>query len=225
MTDLRCVIFDVDGTLVDSQADIVASMNAAFAAVDLPAPPRADILSHVGLSLGLIFPRMVPDLDATAHRAMEAAYKDRYAALRAAGGASGGAPLYPGAAEALSRLSAQPETLLALATGKSNRGLDHLIEAHGWHGLFVSRQSADDHPSKPHPSMIAQVLRDTGVDARRAVMVGDTSYDMDMARAAGIRAVGVAWGYHPAHNLQADARVESFDALPAAIDDLLEDAA
>ena len=217
---LRLIIFDVDGTLVDSQADIVASMTAAFDHVGLPVPDRAAILSIVGLSLPLAMAELAPQADAQTQRAMVAAYKDRYMALRAAGGSERSSPLYPGIRDVLARLHAVPETLLGVATGKSQRGLDALISGHGLDGMFITRQCADHHPSKPHPSMIRQAMDETGVSAGDTIMVGDTSFDMEMARAAGVFALGVGWGYHSHDRLGAAHRVvDSVDALSAVLDD------
>lgn len=222
MPDLRLVIFDVDGTLVDSQAEIAAAMGYAFAEQGLPPLPHSAVVSIVGLSLPEAMLRLVPDLPQDVRDALVEGYKRAYMSRRQEIGAAAGSPLFPGAAQALATLSADPFTLLAVATGKSRRGLDKLIEGHGWQGLFVSQQVADFHPSKPHPSMILAALAETGVSPDHAVMVGDTSYDMDMARAAGIKSVAVAWGYHPVETLTADATVQSFADLPTVIDTLLE---
>jgi len=109
--------------------------------------------------------------------------------------------------------------LLGIATGKSKRGLDKLIEGHGLHGLFVTQQVADFHPSKPHPSMIFQAMADAGVSAENTVMVGDTSFDMDMAAAAGVRGIGVNWGYHTPDRLQNAAQIiDSYADLPLLLD-------
>ncbi|WP_224817003.1 HAD-IA family hydrolase [Hasllibacter sp. MH4015] len=213
---MRLVIFDVDGTLVDSQGHILASMEGAFRAHGLPVPPREAILSIVGLSLPEAFVRLVPD-HAHLRDDLTAAYKDTFASLRMSGAAQ--SPLYPGAAEVLAELAAQPDTLLGVATGKSRRGLDHLIELHGWERTFQSVQVSDHHPSKPHPSMVLSCLSETGVEAGDAVMVGDTSFDMEMARAACVRGIGVGWGYHPAAELRdagAVAVLSDFAELPAA---------
>lgn len=222
MTALRCVIFDVDGTLVDSQADILASMARAFDRVGAPVPPRPEVLSIVGLSLDIAMMRLAPACDPAEIARMVDTYKASYADLRRQAGAAEASPLYPGARSTLDRLQAQPETLLALATGKSRRGLDALLDSHGLMSLFVSRQVADHHPSKPHPSMLETILGETGVPASRAVMIGDTTFDMEMARAAGVRCIGVSWGYHPAGRLDADRIVTSFAEVIPAIDDLLE---
>ncbi len=221
MTAPRLVIFDVDGTLVDSQRDILAAMSATFAEIGRPMPARATVLGGVGLSLPETMLRLAGDADAATRTRMIELYCAAYNGLRADNGPDS-SPFYPGAREALLRLSQAPDTLLAVATGKSRRGLDRLIEAHRLEGIFASRQTADDHPSKPHPAMLLAALSETGVPARRAVMIGDTSYDMDMARAAGIASIGVSWGYHPVAQLRAGRIIDDFAALPGALDQLTE---
>ncbi|QEW22111.1 Phosphoglycolate phosphatase [Marinibacterium anthonyi] len=213
MADLKLVIFDVDGTLVDSQAAIVGAMTHAFAAVDAPLPARDVLLSIVGLSLDHAMPRLAPDLEPAAHDRMVEAYRDTFRANRLSQGEAS-MPLYPGALEALQALAEIPEVLLGVATGKSRRGLDAMIEAHGLEKYFVTRQVADDHPSKPHPSMILTAMSETGVDAVDTVMIGDTEFDMAMAAAAGVAGLGVSWGYHPVHMLQPSrAILDDFGAL------------
>jgi len=220
MTQPRLVIFDVDGTLVDSQEDILGSMHAAFTGQGLPVPADGAIRGIVGLSLPVAVEVLAPLLDAGTRDAVVAAYKAHYNGLRLAHGAKG-SPLFPGARAALARLEAAPGVQLAVATGKSRRGLDGLIAVHELAGVFVSTQVADDHPSKPHPSMIHACLRETGVTADNAVIIGDTEFDIDMGHAAGIRAIGVTWGYHPVARLaRADALLDRFDALDAALDRL-----
>lgn len=216
---LRLVLFDVDGTLVDSQASIVAAMTAAFAGSGLPVPERSAILSIVGLSLPHAMERLAPGH--TARDALVTAYKDAYFAQRAEKGAARLSPLYPGARRALERLSSRPEILLGVATGKSRRGLDAVLADHGLEALFVTRQTADHHPSKPHPSMIETAMAEAGVGPEATVMVGDTSFDIEMARAAGARSVGVGWGYHAPEALQrADKVVHGFNDLAAALEEI-----
>ncbi|MDX5349092.1 MAG: HAD-IA family hydrolase [Paracoccaceae bacterium] len=196
---MRLVVFDVDGTLVDSQHHIVSAMTQGFADAGLAAPSRAEILGIVGLSLPVAVAQLVPLAELPVQARIVEGYKTAYMQARM----TQAAPLYPGARDCLSRLGARDDLLLAVATGKSRRGLDALLQAHGLTGHFISLQTADGHPSKPHPSMLETVLADAGVAADRAVMIGDTSFDMDMARAAGMRGFGVAWGYHPASALDA----------------------
>ena len=204
---LRLVIFDVDGTLIDSQAHIVAAMNGAFEGIGLTPPSREETLSIVGLSLPVAIDRLVPGMDAATQATLVEGYKDGFMRLRADNGAAL-SPFYPGALEVLRNLAAQGDLLLGIATGKSRRGTDHLMEMHGIRSLFQTVQVADDHPSKPSPSMIHACLSETGVDTTHAVILGDTVFDMEMGRNAGIPAIGVNWGYHPAENLtKAGARV------------------
>ena len=213
--DLRLVVFDVDGTLVDSQGDIIGAMTSAFLANNLPVPDRAAILGVVGLSLDVLMPMLVPDVSTTTHAQLVQAYKDSYMDARKQQGAAVSSPLYDGARACLEALNAQPNILLGVATGKSKRGLDKLIEGHGFEGLFVTQQVADFHPSKPHPSMLLQAMADAGVAAKDAMMIGDTSFDMDMAASAGMRSIGVAWGYHTRTALaQATCIADSFAQLP-----------
>lgn len=196
MSDLSLILFDVDGTLVDSQGDIVASMDVAFRSVGVPVPERADILGIIGLSLPQAMAALAPDRSPTEWDRMVEAYKDAYVALRQSKGKAAGSPLYPHVLDVLNTLAARNDLLLGTATGKSRRGLDLLVDAHDIRSHFTTLQCADDHPSKPHPSMIHTAMSETGIEARNTVMIGDTSYDMKMARAAGVAALGVSWGYH-----------------------------
>lgn len=220
MNDIKLVIFDVDGTLVDSQGLIVASMAAAFDTVGLPVPLRSDILGIVGLSLEEAFARLAPTV--ADHSAMLEAYRAHYFEARSKEGTPATSPLIPKARETLAILGSDPWMFMAVATGKSQRGLESLIEGHDLKGVFASLQCADFHPSKPNPAMIEAILADTGAARSRTVMVGDTSFDIDMARAAGVKSIAVSWGYHPAETLGADAVIYSFDELPATVERLLE---
>lgn len=211
----RLVIFDVDGTLVDSQDDIIASMRSAFTQAGLAHPEDDAVRAIVGLSLDMALPRLAPDAEGEMHSRMVGWYKQAYMTSRLTRGVRETSPLYPGVAEGLAALAAQPGLVLGIATGKSRRGLDTLLEGHGLTGHFATCQVADDHPSKPHPSMVLAALAETGVAAQDAVMIGDTSYDRDMARAAGVGFVGVSWGYHPVESLTGGAAVvDSFAQLP-----------
>ncbi len=202
ISPVRLVIFDVDGTLVDSQGDIVSALMAAFADVGVAVPPRETMLGIVGLSLDVAMPVLAPEQTAAVHKRMVQAYKDSYMQKRADVGAAQSSPMYPGAMDALLMLGGIQNVVLGVATGKSRRGLDKLIEGHGLEGMFVTQQVADFHPSKPHPSMILQAMADTGTTPENTLMIGDTSFDMDMAVAAGVRGIGVNWGYHGREKLE-----------------------
>ncbi|MEM9551293.1 MAG: HAD-IA family hydrolase [Pseudomonadota bacterium] len=209
----RLILFDVDGTLVDSQAAIVQAMHAAFDAIRHPVPERPVLLSVIGLSLDRAMQHLTPDLGSSDHARMAEVYKTTFSANRTELGAAH-APLYPGARNMLDQLAGMSGHVLGVATGKSQRGLDALIEAHGLGDHFITRQVADHHPSKPHPSMIQTAMDETGADPRDTVMIGDTSFDMEMARAAGVTGIGVSWGYHSAEALGVDHVLSTFDDLP-----------
>ena len=223
MNGPRLVVFDVDGTLVDSQHVILDAMVVAFATLGEPMPAREAVLGIVGLSLNEAMATLAPHLPEADALRLADAYRDRFVAQRAAGGAEAHAPLYPGALDALERLAARPGVLLGVATGKARRGLDHVFASHGLARFFVTAQTADHQPSKPHPSMLLAALAETGCDAAAAAMVGDTEFDMAMGRAAGLATVGVAWGYHPRQRLLdagADVVIDDFAALDAALERL-----
>jgi phosphoglycolate phosphatase len=194
----RLAIFDCDGTLVDSQANICLAMEECFVGAGLEAPDRAQTRRVVGLSLVEAMRQMLPHAEPHVHVALAEDYKTSFQRLRTGGLVE--EPLYEGVAELIETL-AFDGWLLGVATGKSDRGLALCLDHHGIHGRFVTLQTADRHPSKPHPSMIEQAMADAGAAPETTVMIGDTSYDMAMARAAGVTAIGVAWGYHDAEEL------------------------
>lgn len=218
---LRLVVFDIDGTLVDSQSDIIGAMSRAFDAEGLSPPTRTETLSIVGLSLPVAMARLRPEAPEDQLDRLVMGYKDAYVALRAETSAAESSPLYPGARDVLEALHAIPDVLLGVATGKSKRGLDKLTEAHGLDHFFVTRQVSDFHPSKPHPSMLLQAIAEAGVDRADTVMVGDTSFDMQMASAAGVAGIGVSWGYHHESELRpAHALLGAFSELPELLDEM-----
>jgi phosphoglycolate phosphatase len=186
--------------LVDSQANICVAMEEAFAAAGLTPPERARTRRVVGLSLVEAMAAMLPEGGPDLHLALAEHYKSAFQRLRGAGLVV--EPLYEGMAEAIDVL-ASDGWRLGIATGKSDRGLGLCLDRHGLADRFATLQTADRHPSKPHPSMIEAALAETGADARGSMMIGDTSYDMMMAKAAGVRAIGVAWGYHSRETLVA----------------------
>jgi phosphoglycolate phosphatase len=190
---MKLVVFDVDGTLVDSQHLIVAAQEAAFAEHGLTAPNRAEALSVVGLSLPQAFRRLVGE-DGPVESLAES-YKRAFNTLRLDPDYE--EPLFPGMGDLLRRLRARGDLRLGIATGKSRRGVDRLIATHGWEDWFATTQTADDAPSKPDPTMLRQAMNEAGARPDTTVMVGDTTYDMAMAVSAGAAAIGVGWGYHP----------------------------
>ena len=194
----RLAVFDCDGTLVDSQHSICSAMTMAFEGEKLVAPDRTTILSVVGLSLPLAIARLLPEAEADFHDHLSESYKRAFQQMRRDNAVS--EPLYPGIAELIRQLDADG-WLLGVATGKSDRGLNLCLSHHGIHAHFVTLQTADRHPSKPHPSMLLTAMADAGAIPETTVMIGDTSYDIDMALAAGTKALGVGWGYHPPADL------------------------
>ncbi len=209
----RLALFDCDGTLVDSQANICIAMENAFTEAELSPPPRHAIRRIVGLSLLEIMRALLPDADSEMHREMVERYRLSYLAMRNDGMEH--EPLYDGMAEVLSQLD-EDGWMLGVATGKSDRGLERCLDHHGIKAKFVTLQTADRHPSKPHPSMIYQAIADAGSSTENTVMIGDTIYDIHMAVAAGCRSIGVGWGYHPVDELReagADMIAETMDEL------------
>jgi len=206
---MRLIIFDVDGTLVDSQQMIVAAQTRAISKLGLPVPSRTTMLGVVGLSLHEAFASIFGEdapLDALAHE-----YKAEWRVLVDEGHVS---PLYDGAQDLLDVLAAKPDHFLGIATGKSRRGIADLLAQHQWHNLFATVQTADDAPSKPAPDMILQAMAELDCAPQDCVMIGDTKFDMDMARHAGVRGIGVSWGFHSRAELaQADVIVDDFAAL------------
>ena len=205
----RLAIFDCDGTLVDGHAAVCIAMERAFAQSALPTPVRHDIRRIVGLSLPQAVRRLAPDAGADTQAHIVDAYKTSFRQARLDGSLN--EALYDGIADLLHDLHASGWTL-AVATGKSDRGLAATLRANDLTELFASLQTADRHPSKPDPSMIEQCLADSGASAADAVMIGDTVFDIHMAANAGVRAIGVDWGYHEADELlQAGAEAVAAD--------------
>ena len=194
----RLAIFDCDGTLVDSGATIHRALSAAFGQNGLELPPPELSRKIIGLSLTEAMAALLPAEPAERHAAIAEDYKRAFWTLRAAGEVE--EPLFDGVLELLDTLE-NDGWLLAVATGKSDRGLKHCLESHDIHARFVSLQTADRHPSKPHPSMVEQALADAGAAAETSIVIGDTSFDMAMAVNAGTAGIGAGWGYHDAEEL------------------------
>jgi phosphoglycolate phosphatase len=161
--------------------------------------PSSEISRRViGLSLTEAMAALLPDAASELHLQLAEDYKRAFRDFRAAGKVE--EPLYDGVLELLDELESQG-WLLAVATGKSDRGLQHCLELHGIHARFVSLQTADRHPSKPHPSMVLQAIADAGAAPDTTIVLGDTSYDRAMAAGAGATGIGAGWGYHDAEEL------------------------
>lgn len=197
---MKLAVFDCDGTLVDGQASICEAMERAFAELGLVPPDRNAIRRAVGLSLPQAARRLLPESEAALHHAVAEAYKQHFRAARSEGRLQ--QALFDGIVPLLDALLDSGWTL-GVATGMSDRGLVHCLATHGLTGHFVTLQTADRHPSKPHPAMLEAALFEAGALPHEAVMIGDTRFDMDMAASAGVRALGVAWGYHEPHELRA----------------------
>lgn len=213
----KLVIFDCDGTLVDSQHMIVAAMHRAYADHDRAPPERERLLEIVGLSLPQAFSHLGQGERDFPVDSLVERYKAAFFALRQS--PEFHEPLFPGARDTVEALAERPEVLLGIATGKSQRGVRAVLGRHGLMDRFVTVKTADDAPSKPHPAMVLDAMREAGVGAGDTVVVGDTAWDMAMARSAGAAGIGVSWGYHAVGALReagAEAVVDHFaDLVPA----------
>ncbi len=195
------IIFDCDGTLVDSQHLIAAAMEKAFETVSLAPPPREAVLGIVGLSLPQAISRLATGASEEMIMKITDGYKGAFGALRQ--NPDNWEPMYEGALEAVRHLASLENVALGIATGKSRRGVDRLLKRFELTSCFATIQTADDAPSKPHPGMIERAITEVDGEAATTVMIGDTTLDMEMARNAGVTAFGVAWGYHPVEQLRA----------------------
>jgi phosphoglycolate phosphatase len=212
----RLAIFDCDGTLVDSGATIHAALLQAFDVHGLTCPPPAVTRKVIGLSLDEAMAALVADAD---HAALSRTYKDAFFAMRGAGRVD--EPLFDGILDLLDTLEADG-WLLGVATGKSDRGLWHCLENHGLAGRFITLQTADRHPSKPHPAMALAAMAEAGAAPDATIFIGDTGWDMGCARSAGAGAIGAAWGYHD-HDELIGAGADAVASTPADVAGLAED--
>lgn len=215
---VRLAVFDCDGTLVDGQASICEAMDIAFSQTGLPAPDHHDVRRIVGLSLPQAIRMLAPDADQALQVAAVDAYKRAYRTSRLEGRLE--EPLFSGIAELIDQLQSAG-WMLAVATGKSDRGLLSCLASHGIKDRFISLQTADRHPSKPHPAMLQAALADALAEPENTVMIGDTTFDMDMAIAANVRPIGVDWGYHTTQELTAAGAI-AVATSPGHLGDLLK---
>jgi phosphoglycolate phosphatase len=194
----RLAIFDCDGTLVDSGGNIHAALGDSFTDYGIAVPTLEATRKIIGLSLVEAIAALTPDVDPEAHVEIAESYKLHFQRARAEGRVE--EPLFNGIPELLDSLEADG-WLLAVATGKSDRGLALCLDCHGYAQRFMSLQTADRHPSKPHPSMVHQAMADAGASPETTVVIGDTAFDMGMAVAAGATGIGAGWGYHEPHEM------------------------
>jgi phosphoglycolate phosphatase len=216
---VRLAVFDCDGTLIDSQVNIIRAMASTFERHGLIPPEDHATRRVVGLSLVEAMQALLPEGESALHESMAQDYKFAFQRLRADKSLDP-EPLYPGVAEGLAELEARG-WLLGVATGKSDRGLALALAHHGLTGHFVTLQTADRHPSKPHPAMLNAALAEAGAAPAQATIIGDTVFDMAMGVNARVRAIGVDWGYHEASELRdagAVTVVDDFAALITALE-------
>ncbi len=204
------LIFDWDGTLMDSIARIVNCFGNACTDSGLPRPADAAMRHVIGLGLTEAVDQLLPGVDEAARERVVARYREHFLHIDQTA-----MPLFEGVRTGLGLLADQGY-LLAVATGKSRRGLDRVLEESGLGGLFVATRCADEAFSKPHPKMLEDLLDYTGLESNRALMVGDTTYDLQMARAASMDSLAVSYGVHSREDLQAHAPracLDSFDEV------------
>lgn len=197
---MKLVVLDCDGTLVDSQNGICEAMAYAFTGFGLAPPAREATLAIVGLSLPEAVKALAPEIDDALRAQMVDRYKSAFLDIRREPDLH--EPLFDGVAAAIEAFGRRDDVMLGIATGKSRKGVDRLFAREGWAHRFVTIQTSDLHPSKPHPSMLQAAMAEAGVAPGRTVMVGDTTFDIAMGLAAGTGALGVGWGYHTPEELR-----------------------
>ncbi|WP_165219715.1 HAD-IA family hydrolase [Affinirhizobium pseudoryzae] len=191
---MKLVLFDCDGTLVDSAALIHETMRRTFVQFGKREPLVEETKSIIGLTLDIAIARMQgkPHVDDEAVQMM-AYYKSLFATVRS--DMNFREPLFDGIRDVIETLGARDDLLLGAVTGKSRRGLDLVLDTHDFRKVFVVGRTADDCPSKPHPAMVTECCDEMGVRPADTLVIGDAIYDMQMAKAAGATAIGVSWGY------------------------------
>ncbi|WIX34480.1 HAD-IA family hydrolase [Salinicola sp. JS01] len=212
----RLVIFDWDGTLMDSAARIVACMEAAADELGWVAPTPAAIRDIIGLGLPEAMEALYPGIGELERDTLQAAFSRQF---RLADQVP--SPFFPGVREGMAQLRQTPGCRLAVATGKSRRGLDRVFAHHGCGEWFAASRTADQTRSKPHPQMLEELLAMCQLPAEAAVMVGDTEYDLEMARALGMDRVAVSYGVHARERLLASEPVHVVDDFAGLVEWLL----
>lgn len=220
---MKLVVFDMDGTLIDTQALITEHMATTFLGAGLTPPTAAASRRVIGLSLPVALARLAHSDDPVLIDKLVNDYKAHYRASLLTEDSREG--LFPGAMEALGALKARDDVLLGIATGKGLNGVHRILQLHGLTDYFVTLQTPDHNPSKPHPGMLETAMRETGATPEQTVMIGDTTFDIEMGVAAKTRSIGVTWGYHEPRELiavGADTMIDRYDQLVGAIDKLLD---
>lgn len=190
MQRFELLVFDWDGTLMDSEARIVACLQGAIADLGLPRKEVADLRNIIGLGLAEAIERLFPGSAADIRHALVERYRHHFLVADPTP-----STLFEGAREVLHDLAAQGY-LLAVATGKGRHGLDKVLEETGLGPLFHATRCADETVSKPHPQMLLELMDHLGAEPQATLMIGDTEYDMEMARNAGTHALAVSYGVH-----------------------------
>jgi len=206
------IIFDWDGTLCDSASRIVAAMAAAARECGLAVPAAGATENIIGLGLQESMEALFPARDEACYSQLKALYSSHFLALDQVP-----SPLFEGALETLEALRARGHRL-AVATGKSRRGLDRVLAGHQLGGYFDGSRCADESRSKPHPLMLQQLLQELESSVDDACMIGDTEYDLGMAQAASMTAIGVSYGSHSRQRLRRHDPLAIVDTLPELLD-------
>ena len=220
--NINLAVFDCDGTIVDSQHSIVSAMHVAFSVLSLDLPSAEAVKRIVGLPLLDVIARLHPAGKAEVHREIREEYRKAYSSARERGRIHD--PLFPGINKTLDDLEAAG-WILGVATGKSHAGLVNTLQSHDLLERFLTIQTADKAAGKPNPDMLLKAMSETGANAQNTVMIGDTTFDIEMARNAGALAIGVAWGYHDASELLdagAEIIVRSCADIPEALSKFVE---
>lgn len=217
---MRLIVFDCDGTLVDSQQTIITATESALESHDFPAPERRDILYAVGLPVDVAMRRHAPDATEDQIINMLDVYRDTYQQLVQQD--DRGQVMFDGMHAQIVELGAMDDTLMGIITMKSRRGLERVVDAYDIRKYFQVLKSADDGPGKPNPDLMLDAMRETGVTPAQAVMIGDTSFDIMMAKAAGAQAFGVGWGYQTVDELE-ESGADAIAATPGELKALLAD--
>lgn len=191
----RLLVFDWDGTLMDSAATIAACVAESFRELDLAPPPDHEIRSSIGLGLEDTLDRLAPDSSEDERQQLVVAYRKHWFSTY-----QGRPSLFARVPETLETLAGQ-DYWLAVATGKGRMGLDRDLEATGLGPRFLTTRTAYETPPKPDPQMLLDIMNELGVHREQTLMIGDTTFDLTMARAAGVAAVGVLTGTHPRPHL------------------------